>query len=146
VPSVDRKLDAADDLGRLGPGLAELAGDPPDAQHGLVRGHLHHRGQQVDQRGLPGDVAGGALGRVLGAVAGLHHVQFTGRDPGQQGTQRLDILGVHERRFGRQLGQHFSQIRVFVPFRLLASGFRSYLLNMMIHRFTLEGSGNLGTN
>ena len=109
VPPVDGEFDAADALRRRGPGLGELAGDAADPDDRRVRHHLQRAGQDVEQAGLLRDVAGGALGGVLRAVAGPHHMGGPGRHVRQQRAQAAHVFGLDERCLLRQLLAHRRQ-------------------------------------
>ncbi len=122
VPPVDREFDAVAELGGAGAGLGELAGDPADPEHRAVGGELQPPGQQVEQRGLAGGVPGGALLRVLGAVAGLEDVRLPPRDPAEQGPQPVHVGGRDQRRAVGQLLLRGGEFERIGPVRLLPGG------------------------
>jgi hypothetical protein len=98
VAAVGLHQQAVDVLDGPRPRLAVLPGDPPDAQDRLVAVEAHRARDQVGHRGLPRDVLGRAVLRILGAVAGLGDVRLPAGHVGQPGPECRHVRGQDQLR------------------------------------------------
>ncbi|CAD5925139.1 protein of unknown function [Streptomyces sp. KY70] len=139
VAAVDRQFDAVHQLGRGRSGLAELAGQPPHPYDRVPRGELHRPGQEVQQRALARDVLGGGLGRVLGAVTGLDHLEMTRGGFREQGAQTAYRLGIHQGRHPFEVCLYVPETWMGAPVGLLQRGYGSDGGLNVNHRFPQQG-------
>lgn len=119
VPTERGEFDAVDDLGGLGAGLGELPRDTPGTQDGLAGDQAERPGEQVQDGDLAGDVLGGAVLRVLGAVTGLHDQGLTGGDLAEQGAHGGHVVGLYEGGAGGERLADPAQLEQVAPLGLL---------------------------
>lgn len=119
VAAVDGQFPLADPFGVLRAGFGELSGDATDPDHRLAGDQLQRPGEQVEHGRLAGDVSGGALQGILGAVPGLHDECLAGGDLGQGAAQGAYVLGADQGGAARQVGAHPAHLGRVVPLGLL---------------------------
>ena len=98
VAAVGGQLDPGAGLGRPGPGLGVLPGQPADLDDRHARAVGEHDGHLQDRLQLGPNPVRGRPGERLGAVAALQHERLAPGDRGQPGPQLVAFAGEDQRR------------------------------------------------